>query len=39
MQDVNNISQGNGVNKEEQVSETAETINSDADRWLDTVSQ
>jgi hypothetical protein len=35
MMDVNNISQGNGIDKEEQLHYTAETINNDADRWLD----
>lgn len=35
MMDVNNIAQGNGVNKEEQTTASIETINNDADRWVD----
>ena len=38
MEDVNNIAQGNWVDKIDQTGRTAETINNDADRWLDTVS-
>lgn len=35
MQDVNNIAQWNGVNKWDQTETAVETINNDADRWLD----
>ena len=35
MMDVNNIAQGNGINKGEQTEAITETINNDADRWLD----
>ena len=35
MEDVNNIAQGNWVDKTAQTDRTTETINNDADRWLD----